>query len=85
MHGMMSDEEVLEQIRESLAELFDLEPERIQLETRLSEDLEIDSIDSVDLLDRLKRRTGCKFAAEDFRTVRTVGDLVAVVQKLVPA
>jgi Acyl carrier protein len=83
---MLTSDEVLAQIRETLAELFDIEPERIRPETRLYDDLEIDSIDAVDLLDRLKRRTGCKFAAEDFRTVRTVGDLVnVVVQKLVPA
>jgi acyl carrier protein len=82
----MTSDEVLAQIRESLAELFDIEPERIQPDTRLYDDLEIDSIDAVDLLDRLKRRTGCKFAAEDFRAVRTVGDLVQVIeQKLVPA
>ena len=82
----MTNGEVLAQIRESLAELFEIEPDRIQLETRLYDDLEIDSIDAVDLLDRLKRRTGCKFAVEDFRTVRTVGDLVQVIeQKLQPA
>jgi acyl carrier protein len=78
---MLTDEEVLEQIRESLVELFEIEPERIHREARLNEDLEIDSIDAVDLLDRLKRRTGCKFATEDFRSVRTVGDLVDVVTK----
>lgn len=76
----MTNGEVLSQIRESLVELFDIEPERIQLETRLYDDLEIDSIDAVDLLDWLKRRTGCKFAAEDFRSVRTVGDLVQIIE-----
>lgn len=82
----MTNGAVLEQIRESLADLFEIEPERIQLETRLYDDLEIDSIDAVDLLDRLKRKTGCKFAVEDFRTVRTVGDLATVIeQKLVAA
>lgn len=82
----MTNAEVLAQVRESLSDLFEIEPERIQLDTRLYDDLEIDSIDAVDLLDRLKRRTGCKFAVEDFRSVRTVGDLVQVIeQKLVPA
>ena len=39
-----------------------------------------------DLSNRLKRTTGCKFAVDDFRSVRTVGDLVQVIeQKLVPA
>jgi acyl carrier protein len=82
----LSNGEVLADIREALAHLFEIEPERIQLESRLYDDLEIDSIDAVDLLDRLKRKTGCKFAVEDFRSVRTVGDLVQVIeQKLEPA
>jgi len=51
----------------------------------LNEDLEIDSIDAVDLLDRLRRQTGRKISAEEFRTVRTVGDLVDAVYALVKA
>ena len=42
------------------------------------EDLEIDSIDVVDLMDHVRRFTGRKVTAEDFRAVRTVGDLTHV-------
>ena len=52
---------------------------------RLNEDLEIDSIDAVDLIDRLRRQTGRKISAENFRSVRTVGDLVTAVHALVQA
>lgn len=82
---MQTTEEVLEQIRSALAELFEIEPERITPEARLNEDLEIDSIDAVDLLDRLRRQTGRKISADDFRTVRTVGDLVNAVYAVVRA
>jgi acyl carrier protein len=82
---MMNREQIHETIRSSLVELFELEPERITLDARLAEDLEIDSIDAVDLMDRLKRFTGKKLSAEDFRSVRTVGDLVLAIERLVRA
>jgi len=82
---MQTREEVLEHVKAALVELFELEPDRISPSARLNEDLEIDSIDAVDLMDRLRRQTGRKIAAEDFRSVRTVDDLVAAVHALVQA
>ena len=82
---MQTKDEILEQIRASLHELFEIESARITLAARLNEDLEIDSIDAVDLLDRLRRQTGAKISAEDFRSVRTVGDMVDAVYKIVRA
>jgi acyl carrier protein len=81
---MQTKDEVLEQIKSSLNELFELDPARISLAARLNEDLEIDSIDAVDLLDRCgaDRR---EISAEDFRSVRTVGDMVDAVYKIVRA
>lgn len=82
---MQTKDEILAQIKASLTELFELDPGRITLVARLNEDLEIDSIDAVDLLDRLRRQTGTKISAEDFRSVRTVGDMVDAVYKVVQA
>jgi len=82
---MQTKDEILDQIKASLAELFELDPAQITLAARFNEDLEIDSIDAVDLLDGLRRQTGRKISAEDFRSVRTVGDLVEAVYKLVQA
>ena len=82
---MQTREEILEQVTAALVELFEIAPARVTLEARLNEDLEIDSIDAVDLLDRLRRQTGRKIAADDFRSVRTVGDLVGAVHALVQA
>lgn len=82
---MQTKDEVLGQIQAALIELFEIEPGRITPEARLSEDLEIDSIDAVDLIDRLRRQIDRKISAEEFRTVRTVGDLVDAVHALVKA
>jgi acyl carrier protein len=80
---MQTRDEVLEQVHAALVELFEIEPARITLAARLNEDLEIDSIDAIDLLDRLRRQTGRKISADEFRTVRTVGDLIDSVHALV--
>jgi acyl carrier protein len=80
---MQTREDIFDTLRTALVELFELEPERISLESNLYQDLEIDSIDAVDLIDHIKRKTGKKIAAEDFKTVRTVNDVVEAVYRLV--
>jgi acyl carrier protein len=79
---MHSHDETLERVRATLVELFDIEPGDVTPQARLFEDLEIDSIDVVDLMDHVRRFTGRKVTAEDFRSVRTVGDLADVIQRL---
>ncbi|EPJ82320.1 acyl carrier protein [Pseudomonas syringae] len=82
---MQTREDIFEILREALVELFELEPERVSLQANLYQDLEIDSIDAVDLIDHIKRKTGKKIAAEEFKAVRTVNDVVEAVYRLVNA
>ena len=79
---MQTYEQILDRIRTTLVELFALPPQAVQPEARLLDDLHIDSIDVVDLMEHVRRYTGRKVSAEDFRSVRTVDDLVTVVQRL---
>ncbi|MCI1740152.1 MULTISPECIES: acyl carrier protein [unclassified Pseudomonas] len=80
---MQTRDDIFNTLRAALVELFELEPGRITLEANLYQDLEIDSIDAVDLIDHIKRQTGKKIAAEEFKTVRTVNDVVEAVYRLV--
>ena len=80
---MQTREDIFETLRSALVELFELEPERVNLQANLYQDLEIDSIDAVDLIDHIKRQTGKKIAAEEFKSVRTVSDVVEAVYRLV--
>jgi acyl carrier protein len=79
---MLTSEQILQMLRTALAELFEIDPARITPATRLAEDLEIDSIDAVDLIDRVRRVIGKKVTPEDFRSVRTIGDLVQAIERL---
>ena len=74
---------VFSELRATLVEMFELDPARITPGARLYDDLEIDSIDAIDLMERLHRQTGRKVATERFRSVRTVSDLVDTVHQLV--
>ena len=80
---MQSRDDIFNILRDARVELFELEPERVTLEANLYQDLEIDSIDAVDLIDHIKRKTGKKIAAEAFKSVRTVNDVVEAVYHLV--
>ncbi|MBS7325464.1 MAG: acyl carrier protein [Thiopseudomonas sp.] len=79
---MQSRDAIFALLRDALVELFELEPEQISLESNLYQDLEIDSIDAIDLIDHLKQQTGKKIAAEDFKAVRTVADVVEAIAGL---
>jgi acyl carrier protein len=71
---------VFEKITQVMAELFDLDPATITRESRF-EQLGITSIDAIDMVVELQRLTGRKLAESGIRDVRTVGDVVALVQR----
>ena len=80
---MQTREDIFNTLRDALVELFELDQASISLESNLYQDLEIDSIDAVDLIDHIKRQTGKKIAADEFKAVRTVNDVVEAVYRLV--
>jgi len=80
---MRTKEEILEKLKSVLADLFEVEPDNVTLSANLYEDLDLDSIDAVDLVIKLKELTGKMVKPEEFKNVRTVSDVVDVVYKLV--
>ena len=73
---------VFNHVADAMVELFELERERIQLSSHLVDDLDIDSIDAVDLIVELKNFVDKNIDPENFKKVRTVEDVVNVVSKL---
>ena len=78
----MTENEIRAFLFDILENMFEIETSNITGSTNLYEDLEIDSIDAIDLIDHIKRETGRKLQAEDFRNVRTVDDVVQAVLKV---
>jgi acyl carrier protein len=78
----MTREEILAKLSGYLTDMFEVPPEAITLDAKLYEDLDLDSIDAVDLVVKLQELTGRKIKPEQFKTVRTVGDVVDQVHEL---
>ena len=75
----MSNEAVFEKVSQLMADLFDLDKSKITLESKF-EDLDLSSLDAIDLVVELQQFTGKKVDEEGLKKVRTVGDIVALVE-----
>lgn len=73
---------IFEHVANTLSELFDIDRAEIKLQSHLGDDLDIDSIDAIDLIVELKKFVGKKISPEDFKSVRTVEDIVNAVSEL---
>lgn len=69
-------EEIYDWVVNILNEMFEIDKARITLAANLYSDLDIDSIDAVDLAVKLKQLTGKRLEPEVFKSVRTVQDVV---------
>src|SRR5215472_1481632 len=75
-YAAMSTLNVFDTLKSTLVEQFELDPAKITPEARLYEDLDLDSII------KLQELTGRKVSPEEFKGVRTVGDVQRVIEKL---
>lgn len=73
---MKTKEEVLSLLTKILVDEFELDAAQIHPDAHLYQDLDLDSIDAVDLVVKLRELTGRKIEPEAFKQVRTVGHVV---------
>lgn len=79
---MQTQDEIYETLKAALVELFEIEPAKIHRQAKLYDELDIDSIDAIDLMLKLKEITGRKINAEEFKHVRSVDDIVVALHRL---
>ena len=77
-----SQEEIFEKLKTILVDDFEIAPEKLTLDANLFEDLELDSIDAVDLAVKLQEFTEKKISPENFKQIRTVNDVVLAIEEL---
>ncbi|NRA71336.1 MAG: acyl carrier protein [Gammaproteobacteria bacterium] len=80
---MTSKDQIFEMLSEILVDYFEIDKEDINLDAHLYEDLDLDSIDAVDLVVKLREQTGKKIEPQDFKLVRTVNDVIVAIEKLI--
>ncbi len=75
-------EQIFEELKTILVEELELKEEDVKLEANLFEDLDLDSIDAVDIAVRMQKFTDKKLSPAEFKQIRTVGDIVEAVYAL---
>ena len=78
----MTRDELLKKLADILEELFEIDPKAVVSDAKLYDDLDLDSIDAIDLIVRIQSMTDQRINAEEFKTVRTVGDVLDCLEKL---
>jgi acyl carrier protein len=78
----MNRDEIYARIRATLVDNFEIPAERVTLEARLMEDLELDSIDAIDMAVQIQEMTDVRVEEEELKKLRTVGDTVDLVVTL---
>ena len=81
---MVTEQQILDELKRVLEEAFEIDPAAVDPEAKLYDDLDLDSIDAVDLIVKLRPFIGEKTVSpNDFKQVRTVGDLTKVLGTLI--
>jgi acyl carrier protein len=82
---MQGKEEIYAKVVEVLSSTFKLEAARITPQSNLYTDLDIDSIDAIDLLVKMQQMSGKRMKPEAFKNARTVQDVVDAIDALLKA
>ena len=72
---------VLDQIKEILKDTMDIDESKITLDAKLKEDLELDSLDSVELIMSAEEEFGIENPDEDVMNFKTVNDIVNYIEE----
>ena len=79
----MDREQILAMVKTILVNEFEIDEVDIVPETNIYEELDIDSIDVVDLVVRLRAETGRSIEPDNFKQVRTIDDLLDALDKVI--
>lgn len=79
MATLTTKEEIFTSLVAKMAEMFEIDASTIKLSTHLFTDLDLDSIDAIDLAVQLQEFTGQRVSEDSLRELRTVGDVVDLI------
>lgn len=73
---------IFEQVKESLAKQFEIDPETITMDTNLIDDIGADSLDIVELIMSLEDAYGISISDDDAAELYTVRRIVEYIENL---
>lgn len=77
----MQRQELVDQINATLMEHFELSPEKLRPDAHIIDELQLDSLDAVDMLVHLEDKLGKKLDVEKLRDARTLNDIYNLVEE----
>ncbi len=81
----MSDEEILEGVKEIFLEKLGVDPEEIVLEAKIQDDLGADSLDQVEVVMALEEKFNIQIPDEDAEGIETIQEVVDYISKKIGA
>lgn len=75
---MATETEIFATVQAVLVELFGTDESKITMDTHLYTDLDLDSLDAIDLAAALAKKAKIRLVEEEMRGIRTVGDIVTL-------
>ncbi len=75
----MSIDEIRDRVGEFLVEELEIDPSKVQGDSRLKEDMGIDSLEVVDMVVLVEQAFGFRMKAEDFRGIKTMDELCSFI------
>ena len=72
----MSNDQILNQVKDLMSQQFEIDPKEITLDTNFQEDLDADSIDLTEFILTLEDAFGKEIPDEDAVKIKTVSDVV---------
>ena len=79
----MTKDEIFQKLKDILNEEFEIDKDAVVPDAKLYQDLELDSIDAVDLLVKMKGLISGKIDPESFKKAVTVQDVVDILHPLI--
>jgi len=76
---MHSKDEILKWVVEILVNEFGVDPAQLRPETRLEDDLDLDSIDAIDMAVRIEEKTRLALSGDDLGSIETIEDAVDLI------
>lgn len=81
----MTKDEIFNKLKTILVDDFEIDEEKITNDANIVNDLDLDSIDVIDLIGKMKQFIPGKISPDTFKDVHTVSDVVAIIEPLTAA
>lgn len=71
---------IFDEVREILAEQLDVDKDSIEMNSKLTEDLDADSLDAIDIVMTIEDQYAIEVPDENIENMKTVEDIVSFIE-----